>query len=343
MNATTKTVIGVDTAKSVFQLHWIDVATGEVKSQQIKRAKFLEYFANLAACVIGMEACGGSHHWARKLEAMGHEVRLLPGKFVKAFVCGNKNDAGDARAIWLAVQQPGMRTVAIKTEAQQAVLALHRMRQQLVKFRTMQSNGLRGLLTEFGEVMPVGRAALNAGMPEALKRLAERQPTALIETLREQWNALAALDLQVKQIEMRLEAWKKQDKACLAISQIPGVGLLTATAAVATMGDPKAFKSGREFAAWLGLVPGQVGTGGKTRLTAISKRGDTYLRTLLIHAARSVLLHVKEPGEWLTKIRTRRPANIVIVALANKIARTIWAVLAYDRAYAKDHVSAKPT
>lgn len=342
MNATTKTVVGVDTAKNVFQLHWVDVATGELKNKQVKRAKFLEHFANLSACLIGMEACGGSHHWARKLTAMGHEVRLLPGKFVKAFVCGNKNDAGDARAIWLAVQQPGMRTVAVKTEAQQAVLALHRMRQQLVKFRTMQSNGLRGLLTEFGEVMPVGRAALNAGMADALRRLSEHQPAALIETLREQWNALAALDLQVKQIEMRLEAWKKQDKACQAISQIPGVGLLTATAAVATMGDPKAFKSGREFAAWLGLVPGQIGTGGKTRLTAISKRGDTYLRTLLIHAARSVLLHVKEPGEWLTKIRMRCAVNVVVVALANKIARTIWAVLAYDRPYAKDHVSLKP-
>jgi transposase len=342
VNATTKTVVGVDTAKNVFQLHWVEFSTGEVKSRQIKRAKFLEHFANLATCLIGMEACGGSHHWARKLEAMGHEVRLLPGKFVKAFVCGNKNDTGDARAIWLAVQQPGVRAVAVKTEAQQAVLALHRMRQQLVKFRTMQSNGLRGLLMEFGEVMPIGRAALNAGMSEALKRLSERQPAALVDTLREQWNALAALDLQVKQIEMRLEAWKKQDKACLAISQIPGVGLLTATAAVATMGDPKAFKSGREFAAWLGLVPGQIGTGGKTRLTSISKRGDTYLRTLLIHAARSVLIHAKEPGEWLKKIRTRRPINIVTVALANKIARTIWAVLAYDRAYAKDHVSTKP-
>jgi transposase len=342
MNATTKNVIGVDTAKNVFQLHWVDVSTGEVKSKQIKRAKFLEHFANLSACLVGMEACGGSHHWARKLMAMGHEVRLLPGKFVKAFVCGNKNDAGDAHAIWLAVQKPGMRTVAVKTEAQQAVLALHRMRQQLVKFRTMQSNSLRGLLMEFGEVMPVGRAALNAGMPEALKRLSERQPAALIETLREQWNALAALDLQVKQIEMRLEAWKKQDKACQAISQIPGVGLLTATAAVATMGDPKAFKSGREFAAWLGLVPSQIGTGGKTRLCAISKRGDAYLRTLLVHGARSVLLHVKEPSEWLTKIRTRRAVNVVVVALANKIARTIWAVLAYDRPYAKDHVSIKP-
>jgi transposase len=342
MNATTKTVVGVDTAKSVFQLHWVDVETGEVKSKQLKRAKFLEHFANRAACLIGMEACGGSHHWARKLTAMGHEVKLLPGKFVKAFVCGNKNDAGDARAIWLAVQQPGMRAVAVKTEAQQAVLALHRMRQQLVKFRTMQSNGLRGLLMEFGEVMAVGRAALNAGMPEALKRLAVHQPAALVETMREQWNALANIDLQVKQIEMRLEAWKKQDKACVAISQIPGVGLLTATAAVATMGDPKAFKSGREFAAWLGLVPGQVGTGGKTRLTAISKRGDSYLRTLLVHAARAVLFHAKEPGEWLSKISARRPGNVVVVALANKIARTIWAMLAYNRPYAKDHVSMKP-
>ena len=209
--------------------------------------------------------------------------------------------------------------------------------QQLVKFRTMQSNGLRGLMGEYGEVMAVGRKALNEAMPGVLARLADRLPAALIETLREQWNMLAKLDAQVLQIEGRLLAWMRQDRASKAIEAIPGVGLLTATAAVATMGDPKAFRSGREFAAWLGLVPAQVGTGGRVRLLGISKRGDTYLRTLLIHGARSVLLHSKEPGKWIEELGKRRPPNVVIVALANKMARTIWAMLAHERAYQRDY------
>lgn len=337
MNATTKTVVGVDVAKQVFQVHLVDQETGEVVRKQLKRVKFLEFFANLAPCLIGMEACGGSQHWARRLTEMGHEVKLMAGKAVKAFVTGNKNDVADARAIWMAVQQKDIRAVAVKSEAQQAVLAMHRMRQQLVKFRTMQSNGLRGLMGEYGEVMPLGRKALNAAMPGVLERLAERLPAALIDTLREQWNMLARLDEQVLQIEQRLLAWMKQDPSSKAIAAIPGVGLLTATAAVATMGDPKAFRSGREFAAWLGLVPAQVGTGGKVRLLGISKRGDTYLRTLLIHGARAVLLHAKEKGKWLEELGKRRPPNVVIVALANKMARTIWAMLAHGRVYESNY------
>jgi transposase len=337
MNATTKTVVGVDVAKQVFQVHLVDQETGEVIRKQLKRVKFLEFFANLTPCLIGMEACGGSQHWARRLTEMGHEVKLMSGKAVKAFVTGNKNDVADARAIWTAVQQKDIRAVAVKSEAQQAVLAMHRMRQQLVKFRTMQSNGLRGLMGEYGEVMPQGRKALNAAMPGVLERLAERLPAALIDTLREQWNMLARLDEQVLQIEQRLLAWMKQDPSSKAIAAIPGVGLLTATAAVATMGDPKAFRSGREFAAWLGLVPAQVGTGGKVRLLGISKRGDTYLRTLLIHGARAVLLHAKEKGKWLEELGNRRPPNVVIVALANKMARTIWAMLAHDRVYESNY------
>jgi transposase len=334
------TYYGVDLAKNVFQLHWVDPETGEVSNKQIKRAKFLEHFANRAPCMIGMEACGGAHHWARRLMAMGHQVKLMAGKAVKPFVNGNKNDSADALGIWLALQQPKVKAVAVKTEAQQAVLALHRMRQQLVKFRTMQSNGLRGLLTEYGEVMGVGLAALNDGMKGALARLAERLPSMLIDTLRRQWDMLGKLSAQVAEIEQRLQAWMKEDRSCRIISEIPGVGLLTATAAVATMGDAKTFKSGREFAAWLGLVPGQKGTGGKVRLLGISKRGDTYLRTLLIHGARSVLAHTKEPSKWLQEIGKRRPGNVVAVALANKTARTIWALLAHDRRYDSSHLSA---
>jgi transposase len=335
-------VYGVDIAKRVFQIHNVDQETGEIISKQVKRAVFLEQFANCAPCLIGMEACGGAHHWARRLTEMGHQVKLMPGKAVKAFVHGNKNDVADAKAIWMAVQQSGVKSVAVKSEAQQAVLALHRMRQQLVKFRTMQSNGLRGLLTEYGEVMAVGRAALDRAMSDVLARLNERLPGVLIDTLREQWGMLAKLDAQIAEIERRLLAWLKQDKACKTIAEIPGVGLLTATAAVATMGDAKAFKSGREFAAWLGLAPGQTGTGGRVRLLGISKRGDTYLRTLLIHGARSVLTHAKEPGAWIQEISKRRPANVVTVALANKMARTIWALLAHDRQYERSYISVKP-
>ena len=329
-------------AKRVFQLHWVDTETGEIVSKQIKRAGFLEHFANRTPCLIGMEACGGAQHWARRLIEMGHQVKLMPGKAVKAFVSGNKNDVADARAIWLAAQQPGVKAVAVKTEAQQAVLALHRMRQQLVKFRTMQSNGLRGLLSEYGEVMAVGRAALDRAMRDVLARLSDRLPAVLIDTLREQWDMLGKLDKQIAEIEQRLAAWMKQDKACKTIAEIPGVGLLTATAAVATMGDPRAFKSGREFAAWLGVVPGQMGTGGRVRLLGISKRGDTYLRTLLIHGARAVLMHAKEPSAWVQELSKRRPPNVVTVALANKMARTIWALLAHDRPYEKGYVSIKP-
>jgi transposase len=342
MNATTKPVVGIDTAKSVFQLYAIDMETGEVINKQLKRAQFLPWFTNRAPCLIGMEACGGSQHWARKLQELGHEVKLMSGKMVKAFVCGNKNDAADARAIWMAARQPGIKPVAVKTEAQQAVLAMHRVRQQLVKNRTAQRNELRGLLAEYGEVFGLGRAAFNAGMKGALARLAERLPATLIDTMREQWDELARLDERIVRIESRLLAWLRQDRATQAIAAIPGVGLLTATAAVATMGQAKSFRSGREFAAWIGLVPAQTGTGGKVKLLGISKRGDIYLRTLLIHGARAVLAKTNAPSPWLQEIGKRRPPNVVIVALANKMARTIWAVLAHGRAFDKEHVSVQP-
>ncbi|MGF6871148.1 transposase [Paraburkholderia sp. MM5477-R1] len=264
------TPVGIDIAKSVFQVHYVDQETGEIVNKPIKRAKFLEYFANRAPCLIGMEACGGSHHWARQLTNMGHVVKLMPAKFVKAFNIRNKNDAADARAIWMAVQQPG-KAVAVKTEIQQAMLALHRMRQQLIKFRTMQINNLRGLLMEYGEIMSKGRNKLNKEIPVVLERIAERLPAVLIDTFREQWNGLAKLDEQVAEIERRMREWKKDDKAVKAVSEICGVGLLTATAVVSMMGDPKAFSSGREFAAWVGIVPKQTGSGGKVNLHCLRR------------------------------------------------------------------------
>lgn len=335
------TPVGIDIAKNVFRVHYVDEETGEIVNRPIKRAKFLEFFANHTPCLIGMEAGGGAHHWARRLMAMGHQVRLIPAKFAKAFNIRNKNDAADARAIWLAVQQPG-KPVAVKSEMQQAMLALHRMREQLVKFRTMQINGLRGLLTEYGEVMRPGRAGLEKALSEILARLSDRLPAVLIDSLREQFAEVSRLDERIAAIERRMREWKKEDSEVKAVSEIPGVGLLTATAAVATMGDAKAFRSGREFAAWVGLVPKQTGTGGRVDLHGISKRGDTYLRTLLIHGARSVLSHAKEPGGWVEQMKKRRPPNVVVVALANKMARTIWAVLAHGRAYQKEYVSVRP-
>lgn len=333
--------MGIDIAKNVFQVHYVDGQTGEVVNKQIRRAEFLAYFVNRAPCLIGMEACGGAQHWARELIKQGHRVRLMAGKFVKAFNIGNKNDAADARAIWLAVQQPG-KSVAIKSEEQQAILALHRIRAQLVKFRTMQMNGLRGLLTEYGEVMGKGRAALNKAIPIVLERIGQRVPEALTDTLRQQYSELANLDKRIAEIENRMRQWMKEERSVKAIADIPGVGLLTATAAVATMGNAKAFRSGREFAAWIGLVPRQSGSGGKVKLHGISKRGDTYLRTLLIHGARSVLTRTKTPSPWVEQIKGRRPPNVVIVALANKMARTIWALLAHNRSYQKDYVSVRP-
>lgn len=341
MNATRKSVVGVDIAKNVFQVYTVETETGEVINKQIKRSQFLQWFANRAPCLIGMEACGGSQHWARQLQKMGHEVKLMGGKMVKAFVCGNKNDTADARAIYLAVQQPEVKAVAVKSEGQQAVLAMHRMRMGMLKTRTALINALRGLLTEYGEVFGRGRKAFDEGMKAALERLAERLPASLIDTLRDQWNEVARLDERMANIERSLQAWLRENRAAKALSEIPGVGLLTATAAVATMGDARAFRSGREFAAYIGLVPGQTGSGGKTKLLGISKRGDTYLRTLLIHGARAVICRTKTPSMWLQQITQRRPANVVVVALANKIARTIWAMLTHERAYDREHVSVR--
>ena len=332
----TRTVVGVDTSKRVFQLYWVEAETGECMGVKLTRAKFLEHFANRAACLVAMEACGGSQYWARQLLELGHEVRLIPAKKVRAFVSGNKNDAQDARAIWTAAQQPGLRPVAIESEEQQAVLALHRMRAQLVKFRTAQINALRGLLAEYGEVMPQGRSGIRRGIAEALERVSERLPAMVIETLREQWARVGELDAQVGEIERRLRQWHRGNEASRRIAEIPGVGVLGATAAVATMGDPSAFRSGREFAAWLGLVPRHRGTGGRVLLLGISKRGDTYLRTLLIHGARSVLINSKAPPKWALRVAGRRPLNVAVVALANKIARTLWALLAHGRVYQHD-------
>jgi transposase len=267
------------------------------------------------------------------LARLGHDVRLIAAQFVRPFVKSNKNDAADAAAIWEAAQRPGMRFVAVKTEHQQAMLALHRMRQQLVRFRVMQVNQMRGLLYEFGVILPQGRRASIEAARAALATLADQLPAMLTESLQDQLSRMLVLDEQIGRIEQRIIEWRRNDEACLRISEIPGVGLLTATAAVSVIGQAKNFRSGREFAAYLGLVPSQNSSGGKIRLGGISKRGDVYLRTLLIHGARAVISSSKHLPERLRLLLTRRPTNVVAVALANKIARTIWALLAYGRTY----------
>jgi transposase len=335
-------VVGLDIAKNVFQLHSVDMGTGEIINMQLKRAKVLEHFANRVACVIAIEACGGAHHWARELTKLGHTVRLLHARIVRPFVSGNKTDQADARAIWLAVQQPGIKLVGIKSQAQQATLSLHRQRELLMKMRTMQTNALRGLLYEFGATFAKGRSALFADVEAKLESLADQLPQMVRDSLREQVARIKALTQDMQAIEKRLGLQLKADPNMQRVMQIPGVGLLTATAAIATMGQASAFKSGREFCAWLGLVPTQSGTGGKVRLGNISKRGDTYLRTLLIHGARSVLAHAKQLGPWLEALKSRRPANVAIVAQAAKMARTIWAVTAKQANYQRGYQSVRP-
>ena len=336
MNATT---FGLDLAKRVMQVHWVETETGEICRRQLKRGQVFEFFARREASVIAMEACGSAHYWGRKLAGLGHQVRLIAAQFVRPFVKSNKTDAADAQAIWEAAQRPAMRLVALKSEGQQAVLMLHRMRSQLVEMRTMQVNQLRGLLYEFGAELPPGRRAGLERIPDELAKLESVLPAMVIDTVRDQLGRIEGLDQDIAAVERRLAGWKKDDEASRRLMDIPGVGLLTATAAVATIGEARAFKSGREFAAFVGLVPRQSGTGGRVKLLGISKRGDVYLRTLLIHGARSVITHGKQHDAWLTRLLARRPFNAAVVALANKMARTIWALLAHERTYQKGYAT----
>lgn len=339
MSATT---YGLDVAKRVFQIYWVDGDSGEIVNRRFGRDDLIQYLSRRPPGRVALEACGSAHWWARKIKTLGHDVVLLHAKFIRPFVQTNKTDAADARAIWTAVHQPGMRTVAAKTEDQQAMLSLHRIRSLLIKFRTMQVNQLRGLLYEFGASFRAGRVAGLAEIRARMAELEEALPGTMMCCLQEQLGRIDELQKEIDQLERRIGARQKQDAACSAIAAIPGIGKLTATALVATMGDAATFKSGREFAAFLGLVPRQSGTGGKVRLGPISKRGDPYLRTLLIHGARSVLCNAKVPTAWQTAIQARRPANVAAVALASKMARTAWAVLAHGQSYQRDHVSVKP-
>jgi len=290
-----------------------------------------------------MEACGSSHHWARKLCEFGHSVKLMSPQFVKPYVKTNKHDMADAEAICEAVNRPNMRFVPIKNIEQQAILSVHRARQGFVKARTAQANQMRGLLSEFGIVMPQGIRSISNRMPDILEDAENSLPGTMRWLLERLNNHLKELDRQVKELEFQIKLWHKENEASQRLEGIPGIGPITASAIVATVGNAAEFKNGRQLAAWLGLVPKQHSSGGKQTLLGISKRGDTYLRTLLIHGARAVIRFAEnkaEPESWLCKLITRRNKNISAVALANKNARIIWALLAKNTTFHLDHTTA---
>jgi transposase len=321
-------VIGMDIAKNVFQLHLVDVGTDRITRHKLKRDRIAEFFANRQPSLVAMEACGGAHHWARTLLALGHQVKLLPPKHVRPFVLRDKTDARDAQAIWVACGQPHIRAVPVKSEQQQACLALHRMRAQLMKMRIMQTNALRGLLYEFGIVLPEGHRVLLQRIQAELAKAQEqgRLPTVVVLSVQEQLQRIDALQNDIDRLDKRLASLVRQNQHMQALQAIPGIGPLTATALVATATDLSTFDSGRQFAAWLGLTPRQSGTGGKTRQLGLSKRGDVYVRTMLMHGARAVIAKSTR-SSWIERLLQRRPYSVVVAALANKLARTAWAVL----------------
>ncbi|MEI8171756.1 MAG: IS110 family transposase [Rhodoferax sp.] len=337
------TTIGIDLAKIVFQIHGVDERGKVSVRKQLKRAEMSSYFANLEPCLIGMEACGSAHYWARKLEGYGHTVKLMAPQFVKPYVKTNKNDMADAEAICEAVARPNMRFVAIKTVEQQAILSVHRARQGFVKARTAQGNQIRGLLAEFGIVIPQGIRSITKQMPEILEDGENGLPGAMRNLLERLTENLKEMDRQVKELEEKIQLWHRENTASRKLAEIPGLGPITASAIVATVGDAREFKNGRQLAAWMGLVPKQHSSGGKQTLLGISKRGDTYLRTLMIHGARAVIRFAEnkaEPNVWLGKLMARRNKNIAAVALANKNARIVWALLANDRMFRPDYTPA---
>lgn len=328
--------IGLDLAKSVFQAHGVDESGTTVLTKKLHRKQMLPFFSKLAPCLIGVEACGTAHHWARTLAAMGHEVRLIPPSYVKAYVKRGKSDALDAEAICEAVQRPTMRFVPVKTVEQQSILMVHRARSLLVRQRTMLANALRAHLAELGLVANPGITNLAKLAEQALADKATLPSYAraalavLVRQIMSVSNEVAALDQEIA-------AWHAESEASRMLAAIPGLGMITATAVAATVADPDQFRSGRQFAAWLGLTPQEHSTGGKTRLGGISKQGDRYLRRLLVVGATAVIRHTKDKStpmaNWIRKLMEKKPFRIVSVALANKLARIAWAVLTRKEAY----------
>jgi transposase len=330
------TTIGLDLAKNAFQVHAIDASEKVVAKKQLKRGRVIAYFKALSPCLVGMEACASAHYWARELTKLGHEVRLMPAKDVKAYVKRNKNDAADAEAICEAVRRPTMRFVRVKSADQQGRLMQHRTRDLLMRQRTQLINALRSHLAELGIVTAQGRD----GLKELLSIIADDRQTHLPIDARASLMVLAAqlhaLQTLIGTIDKRIMAQHRASEASKRLETIPGIGPIGATTIAAIVTDPNAFKTGRDFAAWIGLVPRQDSTGGKQKLGPISKQGDRYLRRILIVGAHAVLRRAKqEPAKypWLTELLARRPFKVVAVALANKMARIAWALLAKGGTY----------
>lgn len=331
--------IGLDLAKNVLQVHGVDAVGNPVLRKKLRRADVIAFFTQLPSCLVGMEACASAHHWARELTKLGHSVRLIPPSYVKPFVRRGKNDAIDAEAICEAVGRPGMRFVPVKDREQQAVLMLHRTRALLVRQRTMIVNALRAHLAEFGIIAAKGIRQV----PDLIARILSEpaEATGLPMIARTAMAPLIAqieeLTKQVQQLERRLLTWHKTSEASQRLATIPGVGLITATALAATVTDPLHFRSGRQFAAWLGLTPRQNSSGGKDRLGSISKMGDRYLRTLLIVGATGIIRYARSDASpraaWINGLLAKKPARLVSVALANKTARIAWAILARGQNY----------
>jgi transposase len=331
------TAIGLDIAKSVFQVHCVDAAGNIVLRQQLKRRYVLAFFQKLPSCLVGMEACASSHYWLRELQALGHKVRLMPPAYVRPYVKRQMNDTTDAEAICEAVTRPNMRFVEIKSVGQQSGLVLHRTRQLFIRQQTSVTNAIRAHPAEFGIVAPVGRT----GIDQLLKTVANTEDKRLPEVARACLAALGAqlqaLKAQILEFDRQIRAWHRSNETSKRLDEIPGVGPALATALVASIPNPKAFRSGRDFSAWIGLVPKQHSSGGKEKLGSISKQGDRYLRSLFTIGALAVIRYAKIHGTthrpWLTALLARRPAKVAAIALANKLARMAWAMMAKSERY----------
>jgi transposase len=333
----TVTTIGLDIAKSVFQIHGVNAAGNVIVRRKLKRRYVLSFFQKLPPCLVGIEACASSHHWSRELQALGHKVRLMPPAYVRPYVKRQKTDAADAEAICEAVTRANMRFVATKTPEQQSCLMLHRTRHLFIRQQTAVINAIRAHLAEFGIVAPVGRN----GVEQLLDVVADASDKRLPEIARACLAALGvqlrALKLQILNFDRQIVAWHRSNEASKRLDEIPGIGPALATTLVASVADPKAFRSGRKFSSWIGLVPKQHSSGGKDRLGSISKQGDRYLRSLFTAGALAVIRYAKIHGTkhrpWLTALLARRPTKVAAIALANKIARMAWAMMARGERY----------
>jgi len=339
------TTVGIDLAKNVFRLHGCDARGRAVVRKQLGRRGLLAFVARLPRCVVAMEACATSHYWAREIEKLGHQVRLINPRFVRPYVKANKNDASDAEAICEAAGRPSMRFVGVKSAAQQDVQAVHRVRQQLVKSRTALMNQVRGLLAEQGIVIPQGSAQLRRALPRLLEDADNGLSGIMREILSEIGERFKFIEDRLRQYELLIQRLFRQDERCRRLAEVEGVGPLIATALVAAVGNAAEFKSGRELAAYLGLVPRHRATGGRTTMLGISKRGDRYLRTLLIHGARAALRVNQRKrtrrSVWVGRLKLRRGSNVAAVALAHKNARVLWALLRKGECYRPAPFSAR--